>query len=138
MPGCLPRRRSSKMESSCGAREGSETGGETMSRWFALVRDLVPVIGVIALALFVLWQGAERRQSAAVGSDRGRASPVQSTPESGDGVPWRLAEPGEPHRTERPVAAELALSAGVGISALAAVFFVAYPRMRRRDRRERS
>ena len=109
-----------------------------MSRWFALVRDLVPVIGVIALALFVLWQGAERRQSALVESDRGRASHVQSAAESGDAVPWRLAEPSEPHRTERPVAPELALSAGVGISALAAVFFVAYPRMRRRVRRERS
>jgi hypothetical protein len=110
-----------------------------MSRWvFALMRDLVPVIGVIALALFVLWQGAERRQSTVVGSDRG-ASHVQGAAESGDGVPMRLAEPSEPRRTERPpVAPELALSAGVGISALAAVFFVAYPRMRRRAQRERS
>jgi len=108
-------------------------------RVFALVRDLVPVIGVVALAVFVLWQGAERRQSAVVESDRGRASQVPSAAESGDGVPWRLAEPGEPHRTERPaVAPELTLSAGVGISALAAIFFVAYPRMRRRARGERS
>lgn len=110
-----------------------------MSKWvLALVRDLVPVIGVIALALFVLWQGAERRQRESEG-DRGRASHVQSPAESGDGVPWRLAEPSEPHRTERPaVAPELALPAGVGISALAAVVFVAYPSVRRRARGERS
>ena len=65
-------------------------GGEEpmFMRIFALVRDVGPVIGVIALALFVLWQGAERRQSAALerGAPHGMASGVQSASESRDGV----------------------------------------------------
>jgi signal transduction histidine kinase len=102
-------------------------------RTFALVRDVVPVVGVIALALSVLWQGAERRQRTEVESDLGRASHVQSAAGSGDGVPWRLPEPGELRRTERSaVAPELAISAGLGISSLVAVLSVAYQRVRRR------
>ena len=104
---------------------------------FALVRDLVPVVGVVVLALFVLWQGAERRQRAEVErSHRGMASDVPSSAESSTGVQERLAEASEPRQAERrgtPPA--FALSAGLGISALAAVFSVAYPRVRRRARR---
>lgn len=106
-------------------------------RTVALVRDVVPVVGVIALASFVLWQGAERRQRAEAAGDLARDREVQSDAQSaapsGAGVPWRLTEPAESHWTERPaVAPELAISAGLGISSLAAVLSIAYQRVRRR------